>query len=227
MKLFVLLLLMSVSAFADHTFKEIDTCYHWNEKWQLDHKIQYANDNNGDLYFHNGGVIYCWRTPMGAQSAWEDHGDYLIRIKFKPGTKIVHMTRQYSIQNTSQYGDVIYSNDNRWHEYTITPNAVESWSAYQPNMIAELEADLSYHQDGKAYDDNVFYPWSNYSLSWINSVIPSVIQTHKDMTDEAVIFGENLDQHFVTRHPMEYRDYLNEDDLEVFVPKRPTKIKII
>jgi hypothetical protein len=214
----ILSLLIIQTAFGDeHSFKQIDTCYHWQEQWQLDAKIKYAKENNGKLLFHGGEIIYCWRTPLGAQSKWEDHGDSLIRIKFKPGVKITHFPRQYGIENTLLHGEVIYSNNNIWQEYTITPDAVESWSAYHPNMIKELQADLNYHMAGKVVEDDIFYPIRKYRLGWIKRKIPKMIKEHKSRRSTDLLFGENLDRHFSTSIEFAWHEYLDTSYDTIFL----------
>lgn len=220
------LFLLTTTAFAEHKFKKIDTCYHWQQDWQLQAKLNHAAKNNEELLFYNNQVIYCWRTPIGAQSNWEDHGDYLVRIKLKPDAKIVHMKRQYNVATTNQFGDAIYSNDNRWHEYTITPDAVESWSVYHPGMIEELKADLQYHLDGKAVENDVFYPFMYYNLNWINSTIPDIIDEHEDQINKAQIFGKNKDQHFETTVSMSFHEYLDFDSGERKY-REPLMIKVV
>jgi hypothetical protein len=193
---------------AEHSFKEIDTCYHWQEEWQLNAKVKFAQENDGKLYFHGGETIYCWRTPIGAQSKWEDHGDSLIRIKFKPGVKIAHFTRQHGIDSTLAIAEVIYSNNNKWQEYTITPDAVESWSAYHPKMIKEVEADLNYHKAKQVVEDDIFYPLKKYKLGWLKRNIPKMILDHKSKVSEDLVFGENLDRHFKTSVEFSWHNFL-------------------
>jgi len=223
---FTLFLFASGHLYAAHTFKDIDTCYHWEEQWQLDAKVSFAKKNNGELYFHEDNVIYCWRTPLGAQSAWEDHGDVLIRIKLKDNKKIIHMQRQGTITKTKSYGDIIYSNDNAWQEYTITPAAVESWSVFHPGMIEELKADFQFHKDGKASDDDVFYAFQHYSLRWLKSMMPTIINYHEKNIGKAEIFGENKENHFVTSFKLPWQEYVSFEHgtLEY---KEPHLIKII
>lgn len=198
-------------AFAAHDYKEIDTCYHWLQKWQLDAKIKFAKNNDGKLYFHRGQVIYCWRTPLGAQNKWEDHGDFLIRIKFKKRIKIAHAKRQVSIGETLKYGEVIYSNDKHWQEYTITPDAVESWSAYHPRMVQEMKAELlSYQQPHWVDENDLFYARRFFDLKWINKTMPKIINAHEDASSESMIFGNNSEEHFETNDEYNWNYYIDK-----------------
>ena len=195
----------------DHEFVDIDTCYHWIQPDQLASKIQWSKAHNGQMYFYNRNVVYCWRSPLGAQSAWEDHGDELVRIKFKPGTKLINRTRVASFDQIDALGaQGIYSNDNAWQEYTISPAAVESWSIYQPNTILEMKAELAFYQKGEARPADVFYPFQYYDKNWINTMIPMIIadQEAKSLR-QPQIFGDNIQNHFKTNVTLPWMKYLN------------------
>lgn len=224
-----LLLLCSCLAFAgpdDHEFIEIDTCYHWLQPHQLSSKIDYAKKNNGDLYFYGGSVTYCWRSPLGAQSSWEDHGDELVRIKFKPGTKLVNRSRVNSFQEIEDLGvSGIYSNDNAWHEYTIAPSAVESWSVYHPNTIVEMNAELNFYKAGEVRANDVFYPFHAYDQNWVSSTLSPIIKDQETKSKVSpMIYGSKTQDHFKTKVPLRWHKYLNRTN---FTLKEPEVLKIV
>jgi|GEM_PF-6811246 hypothetical protein len=212
---------------AAHTFEQIDTCYHWLEEDQLQYKLLYAAKNNGALEFYNDEAIYCWRSPLGAYSAWEEHGDTLIRIKFKKGTKVVHSPRNPNLASMIKIGAVIYSNDNKWHEYTITPQAVESWSIYHPNMIAEMKSELRYYMKGEVTDNDVFYPFSEFNAQYLNQNISAIIANYEARVQDKQtrVFGANQGDHFTTSMDLPWQKYLNKGKVYKFIP--PQKITVV
>jgi hypothetical protein len=214
----------AASAGNQHTMAQIDTCYHWLTPAQLQPKIDFAESNRGELYFYGGAPVYCWRSPLGAYSAWEAHGDVLIRIKFKPGTKITTAARSNYFREMGS--PVVYSNNNRWHEYTITPDAVESWSMYHPNMIMEMKAEMQFYKAGLATADDVFYPFTAFDLNYLNQQIPPIIAAHiegskKDFTR---VYGKNVSEHFKTSYPLPWQKYLVRGEMMKVVPLPEIKI---
>lgn len=210
--LFAWVTLLSISSQATHTFQEIDVCYHWLEPEQLQVKIDYADTHNGDLLFYGGSVVYCWRSPLGAYSSWEPHGDELIRIKLNPESvkKTRHMPRHESIEATlAADAHIIYSNNFSWHEYTITPNAVESWSINQPQTIQEEWAELAYYKSGKVTDNDVFYPFNFFSFELLRESLSLVIQAHEEKSKTGPrIYGSHQKSHFETRFTLPWHAYL-------------------
>lgn len=211
---FVLLIsfFIPLTSWAVHTFKKIDTCYHWIDHEYIQTKIEYAKTHNEKLFFWNDEVIYCWRTPLGAQSPWEPYGLGLIRIKFKPDVKIGHDVRlngdRYKDLQAKGF-DVLYSNNDPYQEYTITPSAIESWSIYRPETIKEMEAELKYYNAEVPQEDDVYYAFENFDLPWINKTLGPVIQEHKKRSKiEGRIFGDRKDQHFKTEDHYLWQKYL-------------------
>lgn len=196
----LILIFFGQELLAEHSFVKIDTCYHWLEESQLAAKIRYAEEHNGALYFHNGNVIYCWRSPAGSQSRFEWHGSLLIRIKLRPGIRVAHMERQYTTAKTARFADLIYSNDQDWHEYTITPQAVESWSVFQPETVLELKADFKYLTEGSPTENDVFYPFKYWDRNQVKAFYAPLIRHIEGLSIPALarIYGQNIENHFVT-----------------------------
>lgn len=210
---------LALPALAGHTFKPIDVCYHWLEPRQLQAKIDFAEKNNGKFYFYDSSVpTYCWRTPFGSYSRnFEHHGDMLIRIKLRH-VPILHAPRT-NVERMKE--PIYYSNDNHWHEYTVTPAAIESWSIYHPGLIAELEAELEMYRQDLVTEDDVFYP--AYSFKRYRNAeagyLPGLIANMKANVRKAKIYGENIENHFNTIYPdsFPFRRFIDPSWL-----KRPT-----
>jgi len=239
MKLLLLGLILSASASTkEHLFRPIDTCYQWLEKWQLEAKIAHAKTHNGELLFIGKDPLYCWRSPVGAQSAWEDHGDEIIRIKLRPNAKFGNRSRTDIEEMKKNNIDVIYSNDSPWHEYTIAPNAVESWSTEMPQTASELRADYQFILGANVTDDDVFYPYEKLDRQWLKSNIGPLIGTLEFNHNQGrgQVFGQNIDHHFKTIHqrPWElsvgnlnaFRNKVNEgnEKLKKIKPLRINKV---
>jgi hypothetical protein len=218
---------LSMASAAGHQYAQIDTCYHWLEPQQLDYKIAYAESHNGDLQFYNNQAIYCWRSPLGAYSSWEDHGDVLIRIKFKKGTRVVQHARQPDLDYMGKIGSVIYSNNEKWQEYTIAPEAVESWSMYHPKMIAEMKAELAQYQADEVTANDVFYPFAEFNLRWIEDKMTSVIRAHnvEAAKGKTKIYGKNPGNHFATAYTLPWQKFF--DRTKVYKVVVLPKIKIV
>lgn len=217
--LFGLLLLSSFVARADgeHRMQEIDTCYHWLEVGQLAYKLQYAEAHGGDFYYAGGRPMYCWRSPLGAYSTWEAHGDRLIRVKFKPGITIANRPRIEDYASMQSIAPVIYSNDTPWHEYTVAPEAIESWSVFHPRLIAEMSAELVFYNAGLATANDVFYPFGSFNLAYLNNVIPPIINYHAEAVKagNTRIYGAHPERHFLTRYVLPWQKFLARDSNKV------------
>jgi hypothetical protein len=211
------------SAGNDHTMAQIDTCYHWLTPAQLASKVDYAEKNNGALLFFGGSAVYCWRSPLGAYSSWEDHGSELIRIKLKSGIRVVNKERDPFISHMVAT-PIIYSNDTPWHEYTIAPGAVESWSMYEPNMVQEMRAELQYYRAGLATADDVFYPFRFYDLNYAVSALTPIIQDHAAQAKKAKIYGPHPENHFKTSYILPWMKFLKRDKDMSIVPLPEIKI---
>ncbi|MBK7962270.1 MAG: hypothetical protein IPK04_14465 [Bdellovibrionales bacterium] len=192
-----------------HSMDQIDTCFHWLETNQLLAKIEYARKYDGAFYFHQRQPVYCWKSPLGAYSAWERHGNELLRIKLKPGIRVVERYRGKSIDDMIDT-PVIYSKEREWHEYIITPEAIESWSIYHPNMVNEMKAELAYYGTftKKPNPNDVFYPIEQYDFSFLTSVIPNIIEKHSQAAQEgrSEIFGKNQEDHFKTKFRLPWQN---------------------
>jgi hypothetical protein len=213
MTIVILSLWMSVSFAGDeHEMAQIDTCYHWLEEDKLASKLNYAKDNRGQMEFYDGKPIYCWRSPLGAYSKWEDHGNVLIRIKLKPGIKVVNDVRKNTTDEMENaHEPVIYSNDNRWHEYTLAPSSIESWSIYEPRMANEMIAELQFYQLGLVTANDVFYPFEQYDLNYAMTNLTPVIQQHRHKAAQAHIFGAHPERHFTTQYKFPWMKLLKKD----------------
>ncbi|MEN0059600.1 MAG: hypothetical protein AAGB31_12245 [Bdellovibrio sp.] len=224
--LFFILSLIGSLSYAAHQYEDIDTCYHWLEPSQLRAKLDYARSNNGKLAFYGNGPIYCWRSPLGAVSRWEIHGSYLIRIKFKSNTKVAHAPRG-NIGYMMSIAPVIYSNDNSWHEYTITPEAVESWSVFHPRLLQEMTAELKHYASDDVNENDVFYPFQYFSLSYTKDRYDQAMALFQTeiKNGRTYIGGEKPENHFLTKMKLPWQKYVARE--KVYKKTQLDKIKII
>jgi hypothetical protein len=207
-----LLLVLTVDATAAdaHKMQQIDTCYHWLDDSQMAYKLRHAEAHGGEFYYGGSRPMYCWRSPLGAYSSWEAHGDQLIRVKFKPGVTVAHRSRIEDYTSMSGVAAVIYSNDNQWHEYTVAPDAIESWSVYHPTLVAEMSSELLFYNAGLATANDVFYPFTSFNLAYLNSVIPPIIGAHTSLmkAGNTKIYGTHQERHFVTGYVLPWQKFL-------------------
>lgn len=230
---FILLLVSGILSVGiagpNHSMDQIDVCYHWLEGRQLQAKVDFAKSNNGAFYFHQKKPVYCWKSPLGAYSSWEDHGNELIRIKLKPGVKVVEQRRSESIDDM-RGTPVVYSKENAWHEYLLAPDAIESWSIYQSDMITEMRAELAYYGLGVVTSNDIFYPSQYFNLGYLQSQIPRIIDSHSRYARDGKgdIFGTNLANHFKSKHKIPWHSMLQVNENGAFsVRSAPQTVEIV
>ncbi|MBL7670883.1 MAG: hypothetical protein JNM39_10395 [Bdellovibrionaceae bacterium] len=213
----------------NHSMDQIDVCYHWLEGRQLQAKVDFAKSNNGAFYFHQRKPVYCWKSPLGAYSSWESHGNELLRIKLKPGIRVVEQPRSASIDDMRDT-PVVYSREHAWHEYLLAPDAIESWSIYQSNMVTEMRAELAYYELGNVTSNDIFYPRQYFDLNYLRGQIPSIIESHSQNAQSGggAIFGTNLADHFKSKYKLPWQSMLQVNGNGVYsVRSTPATVEIL
>jgi hypothetical protein len=207
--LFIFLSLYSSLSLAnDLKFEDIDTCYHWLSEKNLNFKLEYAADHQGELFFHNG-TLFCWRSPLGAKTYYNDvYGDRLIRIKFKPNARLIQGIRSFTLDDLAS--DIVYSNEFKiFHEYIIKPSAVESWSVYHPRIAKEMLAELEFYKSGEVTDNDLHFGLLGLNTQWIEGVVEKIRSLY-ETGQNSKIFGDNQAEHFVSRFKLPWQKFLKD-----------------
>lgn len=93
------------------------------------------------------------------------------------------------------------------HAGVATRAIVKSLSTFAATSRAPQSPKLgSQSMSGEATANDVFYPFENFDLTWINSIIPGIIAYHE--TGIAKIFGKHPERHFVSTTNLPWKKYL-------------------